>query len=131
MALGAGIDIIAISRMQGVLANSGAEAFLQKVYTSAERERSRQRPDPVVYLAKLFAAKEAIFKTFGIAGTAEVQFSDIEIEDGEFGEPLAHLSGRFAELARQCGVGRVLVSLSYDGDYAVAVAVLAETQVRA
>jgi phosphopantetheine--protein transferase-like protein len=131
MALGAGIDIIAISRMQGVLANSGADAFMQKVYTPAERERSQQRSDPVVYLAKLFAAKEAIFKTFGIAGTSDVQFSDIEIEDGASGEPLAHLSGRFAELARQRGAGRVLVSLSYDGDYAVAVAVLAETQVRA
>jgi phosphopantetheine--protein transferase-like protein len=84
-----------------------------------------------VYLAKLFAAKEAIFKTFGIAGSSDIQFSDIEISDGESGEPLVHLSGCFADLARQRGVGRVLVSLSYDGDYAVAVAVLAETQVRA
>lgn len=130
MALGAGIDIIAISRMQSVLANSGAQAFLRKVYTPAERERVEQRPDSVVYLAKLFAAKKAIFKSFGIAGTADVRFSDIEIQDGEAGEPLAVLSGRFAELARQRGVGRVLVSLSYDGDYAVALAVLDETQVR-
>jgi len=130
MALGAGIDIIAIRRMQEVLANSGASAFLRKVFTPAEQARSEQHPEPVVYLAKLFAAKEAVFKTFGIAGSAEVQFTEIEIQEGASGEPLVALTGRFAELARERGAARVLVSLSYDGDYAVAMAVLSETQVR-
>jgi phosphopantetheine--protein transferase-like protein len=127
MALGAGVDIIAISRMRGVLGNSGAQAFLRRVYTGAERERCEQRPDPVVQLAKLFAAKEAVFKTFGIDGSADVQLSDIEIQDGVHGEPLAVLSGRMAELAEERGAARVLVSLSHDGDYAIALAVLSET----
>jgi phosphopantetheine--protein transferase-like protein len=127
MALGAGIDIIAIRRMQDVLANSGASAFLQKVFTPAERARSEQHSEPVVYLAKIFAAKEAVFKTFGIAGSAEVKFTEIEIQDGSNGEPLVALTGRFAELARERGAAGVLVSLSYDGDYAVAMAVLSGT----
>jgi phosphopantetheine--protein transferase-like protein len=78
----------------------------------------------VVYLAMTFAAKEAIFKTFGIDWDTGVQFKEIDVQDGEHGEPLPILSGRFAEIAAARKVSRVLLSLSYDGDYAVAMAVL-------
>ena len=71
-----------------------------------------------------FAAKEAIFKTFGIGWETGVQFSEIEVRDGDFGEPIPVLSGRFAEMAAERGVSRVLLSVSFDGDYAVAVATL-------
>jgi phosphopantetheine--protein transferase-like protein len=124
MALGAGVDIIAISRMRGVLEAPGRQAFLNKVYTPGEIERSEAHPDPVVYLAMTFAAKEAIFKTFGIDWDTGVQFKEIDVQDGEHGEPLPILSGRFAEIAAARKVSRVLLSLSYDGDYAVAMAVL-------
>ena len=126
MALGAGIDIIAISRMQGVLDNSGRDAFLRRVYTPGEIVNFEQHPEPVAFLAKTFAAKEAIFKCFGIAGGPEVRLTDIEIHDGEFGEPHAVLSGYFAELAAQRGADQVHLSISYDGDYAVAVAILTQ-----
>jgi len=124
MALGAGVDIIAISRMRDILESSGRQAFIDKVYTPGEKQRAEAHPDPVVYLAMTFAAKEAIFKTFGIGWQTGVQFKEIDVRDGEFGEPLPILSGRFAEIAAERKVSRVLLSLSYDGDYAVAMAVL-------
>ena len=128
MALGAGVDIIAISRMRDILENSGKQAFINKVYTPWEKQRSETHPDPVVYLAMTFAAKEAIFKTFGIGWETGVQFKEIDVRDGEFGEPLPILTGRFAEIAAQRKVSRVFLSLSYDGDYAVAMAVLSGGQ---
>jgi phosphopantetheine--protein transferase-like protein len=73
-----------------------------------------------------FAAKEAIFKTFAISWETGVQFKEIEVRDGEYGEPIPVLTGRFAELASERDVSRVLLSLSYDGDYAVAVATLSK-----
>jgi holo-[acyl-carrier protein] synthase len=75
-----------------------------------------------------FAAKEAIFKTFGIGWHSGVQMTEIEVQEGKYGEPIPILKGRFAELAAERGVSRVLVSLSYDGDYAVAVAALSGRQ---
>ena len=123
MNLGVGVDIIAISRMRDILETSG-KLFVKKVFTPYEQERSEKHPDRVAYLAMTFAAKEAIFKTFGIGWETGVQLNEIEVRDGEWGEPIPALSGRFQELASSRGASRVLLSLSYDGDYAIAVATL-------
>jgi phosphopantetheine--protein transferase-like protein len=125
MATGLGIDIITLSRMKDVL-ETGGKAFMDKVFTPWEQERADRHPDRVAYLAMTFAAKEAIFKTFGIGWDTGVQFKEIEVRDGEHGEPVPVLTGRFAELASERRVSRVLLSLSYDGDYAVAAAALSE-----
>lgn len=125
MAIGLGVDIIAISRMRDVL-ETGGKVFMDKVFTSWEQERAETHPDRVAFLAMTFAAKEAIFKTFAIGWETGVQFKEIEVREGEHGEPVSVLTGRFAELASERDVSRVLLSLSYDGDYAVAVAALAK-----
>jgi holo-[acyl-carrier protein] synthase len=114
LAIGLGVDIITLSRMKNVL-ETGGKVFMDKVFTPWEQER-----------AMTFAAKEAIFKTFGIGWETGVQFKEIEVRDGEHGEPVPVLAGRFAELASERGGARVLLSLSYDGDYAVAVAALSK-----
>jgi holo-[acyl-carrier protein] synthase len=124
MTLGVGVDIIAISRMREIVDGSGRKAFFRKVFTPGEIERSEAHPDQTVYLAKTFAAKEAIFKTFSIDWDTGVQFHEIDVQDGQFGEPVAVLSGRFAELAAERHAARVHLSISYDGDYAIAMAVL-------
>ena len=125
MTIGLGVDIIAIGRMRDVL-ETGGRVFMDKVFTPWEQQRAEIHPDRVAYLAMTFAAKEAIFKTFGIGWETGVQFKEIEVRDGEHGEPIPVLTGRFAELASERNVSRVLLSLSYDGDYAVAVATLSE-----
>ena len=122
--LGVGVDIITISRMKDVLETSG-KSFIKKVYTPWERERMESHPDRVAYAAMLFAAKEAVFKTFGISWSFGVQMNEVEVRDGQYGEPLVVLSGRFAEVAAERGVKVVHLSLSYDGDYAIAMAALA------
>ena len=127
--LGVGVDLIAISRMEDVL-DTSERTFMKKVYTAWERRRSETHPDREAYLAVTFAAKEAIFKTFAIDWDSGVQFTEIEIRDGEHGEPVPVLSGRFAELAAERGVTRVLLSLSWDGDYAIAVAALSGCDTR-
>jgi phosphopantetheine--protein transferase-like protein len=125
LTIGLGVDIITLSRMKDVL-ETGGKVFMDKVFTPWEQDRAGTHPDRVAYLAMIFAAKEAIFKTFGIGWETGVQFKEIEVRDGEHGEPIPILTGRFAELASEREVARVLLSLSYDGDYAVAVAVLSK-----
>jgi len=125
LAIGLGVDIITLSRMKDVL-ETGGKVFLDKVFTPWEQERAETHSDRVAYLAMIFAAKEAIFKTFGIGWETGVQFKEIEVRDGQHGEPIPVLTGRFSELASERNVARVLLSLSYDGDYAVAVATLSK-----
>jgi holo-[acyl-carrier protein] synthase len=127
MTIGVGVDIIAISRMRDVLETSG-QVFMNKVLTPWEQQRAETHPDKVAYVAMTFAAKEAIFKTFGIGWHFGVQMQEIEVRDGKYGEPIVVLTGKFAELAAERRVSRVLLSLSYDGDYAVAVAALSGGQ---
>ena len=123
MVMGIGVDIIAISRMRDILETSG-KVFMNKVLTPYEQERCEAHHDRVAYVAMTFAAKEAIFKTFGIGWETGVQLKEIEVRDGEWGEPMPVLTGRFLELASERKASRVLLSLSYDGDYAIAVATL-------
>jgi holo-[acyl-carrier protein] synthase len=123
MIAGLGVDIITISRMRNILETT-EKVFLDKVFTPYEQQRSEVRSDRAAYLAMTFAAKEAIFKTFGIGWETGVQFKEIEVQDGEWGEPIPYLTGRFSELALERGISRVLLSLSYDGDYAIAVATI-------
>ncbi len=123
MVLGVGIDIISISRVKDAVETAG-KAFLDKVFTAQEQQQAERHPNPVSYLAVTFAGKEAIFKTFAIDWETGVQLTEIDIRNGESGEPIPLLTGKFAELASQRGATKVLLSLSYDGEYAVAVAVL-------
>ena len=123
MVLGVGVDIISIGRMKDAV-DIGGEAFLDKAFTPYERQQAKIHPNPSAYLAMTFAGKEAIFKTFGIGWQTGVRLTEIEIQNGEFGEPISILTGKFAELASQRGATTALLSLSYEGDYAIAMATL-------
>lgn len=123
MVMGIGVDIISISRIKNSLENSG-KVFMDEVYTPLEQKRAQSHPNAVAYLSMLFAAKEAIFKCFSIGWESGVKFTEIEIREGEFGEPFPVLTGVFAELAKKRRADKVYLSLSYETDYAVATAVL-------
>ncbi len=125
MLLGVGVDIIKISRIRDAVENSG-KVFLDEAFTEWEQEHAQSHHDSVAYLAMTFAGKEAIFKCFGIGWETGVKLREIEIRDGEFGEPCPILSGKFAILASERGVARALLSLSYDTDYAIGTACLVD-----
>jgi phosphopantetheine--protein transferase-like protein len=121
MLSGIGVDIISISRIKNAVENSG-KVFLDEVYTEWEQQRAKSHSDPMAYYAMAFAAKEAIFKCFSIGWETGVKFTEIEVTDGKSGEPIPVLKGKFAELAKERGITRVLLSLSYDTEYAVGAA---------
>ena len=118
---GIGIDIINVTRIRNAVDNSG-KVFLDEVYTEWEQQRAKSHSDPMAYLAMTFAAKEAIFKCFSIGWETGVKLTEIEIKDGDFGEPIPFFKGKFAKLAGERHVSKVLLSLSYDTEYAVATA---------
>jgi len=120
--IGIGIDLVRIQRMADIINRSG-EVFIKKLFTDREIELSSQE-NRIVYFAMRFAAKEAILKALSIGWTDGVKGTDIEIKRGKLGEPLVTLSGKVGEVAARKGVKRVFLSMSYDSEYAIAVAVL-------
>jgi holo-[acyl-carrier protein] synthase len=119
MLTGVGTDILLIDRMRGQITSA---AFMNRVFTPDEMNVGRWRADPATYYAKVFAAKEAIFKCFGITADDLGSWLFIEIKDSEEAQPEVLLSGRMAEHAQAQNVEKVMLSLSSDTDYAVAFA---------
>ena len=112
-----GIDIIKVERIRDALAKFGRR-FPRRVLTDSEDRYVRDRPET---FAGRWAAKEAVSKVLGL-GVRGIGWRDIEIERLPTGQPSVRLHGRAAARAEQLGMERVAVSISHEGDYAVAIA---------
>jgi holo-[acyl-carrier protein] synthase len=122
---GVGIDLARIARMREVV-ERWDERFLRRVFTDREIAYCRQRRDPIPHLAARFAAKEATLKALGTGLRMGLSWTEMEVRRERDEAPTMVLSGRCREVARSRGADRVLLSLSHDGDYAVAQALLVE-----
>ena len=120
MVKGIGTDILQIQRMREIMQYSAA-SFVKKVYSRKEQEQAKLRSDLVVYYATRFAGKEAVIKCFGDAAS-EVCLNEVEILNTKTGKPEVKLLGKTRELAQSVGIGTIQISLSYDGEYALAFA---------
>ncbi|MEM1141483.1 MAG: holo-ACP synthase [Pseudomonadota bacterium] len=121
--LGIGTDIVEIARIEDVWTRHGLR-FAQRVLTDWEMERLRDKKKPHRFLAKRFAAKEAIAKCFGCGIGTELGWRDMEIRASEKGAPVVELSDRAQAFAQRVGASRVLLSISDERAYAVAFAAL-------
>ncbi|MGI9953168.1 holo-ACP synthase [Moorellaceae bacterium AZ2] len=115
-----GIDIIEIERIEKALDRH--PRFLQRVFTSREQAYCRGQRRPGASLAARWAAKEAVFKVLGL-GWGQLSWKDVEIIVGDHGRPQVMLHGRGAEVAREMGIAGIDLSLSHNGNMAVAVAI--------
>lgn len=139
---GVGVDVVQISRVRAVLARHG-QRFLARAFHPREADAyallaagrgptavlaaAAAAPPPshaAAYLAARWAAKEALHKALG--GSPRLLFPELEVVRGAGGAPAFELHGAAAAaLAARCPPGAPpLLSLSHDGDYAVAMVVL-------
>ncbi len=116
-----GTDIVSVPRIASAIRRSGGR-FLLRVFTPAERDYCLARRTSERCFAARFAGKEAVLKALG-TGLAGCSWQDVEIAAGPGGNPEVRLSGRAADIASRRGIGRVLLSLSHEGQHAVAFAV--------
>ena len=112
MALGVGIDLIEIERVERALERRPRLA--DRLFTSGELAYARARARPGRHLAARFAAKEAVIKALG-QGLPPRQ---IEVVSGE--PPRVRLHGEAAEAA---GGTEIAISLTHSRDTAAAVAI--------
>jgi holo-[acyl-carrier protein] synthase len=121
--LGIGVDLTQMPRLRRVVARWD-ERFLQRVFTEQELAYCRGRRDPIPHLAARFAAKEATLKALGTGLSLGVNWRELEVRRERGQAPTMVLSGRCRAIAEAKGGRRVLLSLTHDGDYAMAQAML-------
>ena len=120
--VGIGIDLCAVSRMERAVSRAGFEA---RVFTQAERDYlDRKGKGRAQSAAAMFAAKEAVAKALGTGMSGGVCFDQIEVTHDALGAPGVQLSGAARERLGAMGGGRVLLSLTHEGDMAAAFAVI-------
>lgn len=119
-----GNDIIRISRVKESIEDIG-ETFLKRVYTDEEINycESRRMCKYQSYAAR-FAAKEAVYKAIAPDTSAEVEWKNIEVKRLKNGKPYIELYGKLKDIASEKKINSIDLSLSHDGDYAMATVVM-------
>jgi holo-[acyl-carrier protein] synthase len=100
------------------------ERFLQRVFTEEEIAYCRRRRDPIPHFAARFAAKEATLKALGTGLRMGVNWRELEVRRERGQAPTMTLHGKSRAIALAKGGRRVLLSLTHDGEYAMAQAML-------
>lgn len=119
MILGTGTDIISIARIRATLDRHGAR-FAQRILSDLELVALNDTKNPVAWLAKRWAAKEAFGKAAGCGILAPLTWAGIGIGHDDAGRPLFELSDAVARHLQSRGVTRTHLTLSDERDYAVA-----------
>ncbi|MFN3580105.1 MAG: holo-ACP synthase [Pseudomonas sp.] len=118
---GIGTDMVLVSRIEAVVARQG-ERFARRILTEAEWQRYAAHGQPIRYLAKRYAAKEAILKALGTGLAQGMSWQHIQIDSDELGAPQVRLSGAAKQRLDRGGGGRMLLSLSDEREQALAFA---------
>lgn len=121
MIFGVGTDIMQISRMRTAL--SRTPALMQRILTPTEQKTCNDSSDPALFMAKRFAAKEAVVKALGTGIGRGVSWQHVEVTHNSAGQPQVVLSGGAQKLSVDQGVVNVHLSYSDEKDYIVAFAV--------
>ncbi len=121
-AIAHGVDMVECARIRQIVHRHGPR-FLERVFTSAEREYCLAKRRSIEHLAGRFAAKEAVLKVLGTGWRKGINWTDIEIRNAPSGQPLVRLSGLCRKIADEQGMATILISISHVGSHAMASAI--------
>ncbi len=111
-----GVDLVKISRVKKFVEKFGDRA-LEKFLSSDEIGLANNFST----IAGFWATKEAVSKALGTGIGKKCSFFDIKIKKEEGGKPYFLLSKRLVD---EFGIKGTSLSISHDGEYAVAVCTL-------
>lgn len=113
-----GIDIVSVERIE--LAIKRRERFLDRVFSPGEIEEVKNRKRFYEALAGKFACKEAVIKALG----GGLSPKDITVMHRKDGSPYVILSDRARKKFDSFMVNSIVLSISHDKGFAIAVAML-------
>ena len=112
--LSIGTDIVKIDRIKSIYKDS---KFINKVFTFSEVEYCNKHKEPYIHLSGKYAAKEAVKKALLSAKIVKtISLIDIEVLNNKDKSP-------YIKLVNVNNV-KCNVSISHDGDYAIAFVII-------
>ena len=114
-----GIDIVKVSRIERMKERFGDKA-LKRFLNDDEIKLASSSTSHAGY----WAAKEAISKALGVGISEKCTFSDIKLHKDENKAPYFTLSKHIVE---EFKITNTHLSISHDGEYAIAIAVIDST----
>ena len=123
MIFGIGTDIVEVERIKKL---DSLEKFADKILSLSELEVFKSQIDEkkVTFLAKQFAAKEAVSKALGTGIGKDIRFNQIEILRNSDGKPYLNRDGIITTIFNDLGITKTHVSLSDEKKYALAFVIL-------
>lgn len=120
---GIGVDLVEIHRISESLERFGPR-FAKRILNDSEFDFYNMSPRRANFLAKRFAAKEALVKALGTGFRDEVSLKDISIQNNELGRPFLKYSAPMQSVLQRHGITRSHLSIADERDYALAYVVL-------
>lgn len=120
---GIGIDLVDVRRMQENIERFG-ERFAGKILSTSEMLEYSKINKPASFLARRFAAKEALAKALGTGFNNGVTLKNITISHGLDGQPAINCAGKMLEIMSLQGISSSHLTITDEKDYACACVIL-------
>lgn len=120
MIIGVGTDIVQIPRIEKII-KLYPEIFYKRILNTEELKKITllKKENHATFLAKRFAAKEAISKAFGIGIGRGINFKDITVLNDKLGKPIVKLDSTYIKKFPPFNI-----HLSLSDDYPICVALV-------
>jgi len=125
MIRGIGVDMVTVERMAGMIERHG-DRLAQRILAPAELAEYAAVQDKARFLAKRFAAKEAVAKALGTGLRAPVSMERITVTHDDQGRPGIAFANELTDWLAERRFGVFHLSISDERDHAVAFAVAEE-----
>lgn len=123
MIYGVGIDSVHIDRMNKNIQRYG-DRFAGKILNSMELAQYKKSVKPANFLAKHFAAKEAMAKALGTGFQNGILLKTISVTHDDKGKPKISCEGKANDLLLQNQIDLSHISITDEKDYAFACVIL-------
>ena len=123
MIYGIGVDMVEISRMDAGLQRFGRR-LVERILSESELSEFDRNPRPAHFLARRFAAKEALVKAAGTGFRDGLFLREISIRSNALGKPELVFSGKARGVLDRLGIAGSHVSISDEREYALACVLL-------
>ncbi|SES80014.1 holo-ACP synthase [Thorsellia anophelis] len=120
--IGLGTDIVEIKRIERIVSSLG-DKLAKRILTQDEFLAYCKHKQPIKYLAKRFATKEAAAKALGLGFRDGLAFNQFGTQYDTSGKPILVLYGKAKEIADSLQIQSSHLSISDETHYAVAVVI--------